>query len=147
MFVRVILPLLLIGLLVYALVDVASAEEDELGGLPKWLWVILIIFLPLAGSVAWILVRTSSRRRYAGGRATGHRPAGPAAPSAPRPSRPAEGPVAPDDDPEFLWLLEQARRKREREAKQRGGTQDDLSDDVSDRPDDATPPDDGTTTR
>jgi hypothetical protein len=28
--------------------------------------------------------------------------------------------VAPEDDPEFIWLMEQAKRKREREARTAG---------------------------
>ncbi|QTE29145.1 hypothetical protein [Pengzhenrongella sicca] len=45
-----------------------------------------------------------------------------------RAPKPPAGPVAPDDDPEFLWRLEQQQRRAEREAK---GT-DDGSD--SDQP-------------
>lgn len=122
MFLRVIVPLLVVGLMVYALVDAWSADEDERGGLPRWLWVILIVLLPLLGPISWIVVRASARRSGAG-------PSGPSGPSSgrgaggsrPTPPRPGprrpSGPVAPDDDPEFLWLLEQEKRKRERETR------------------------------
>ncbi|MFC8800017.1 PLDc N-terminal domain-containing protein [Promicromonospora sp. NPDC057138] len=118
MFPRVIVPLFVVGLMVYALADVWGAEEDERGGLPRWLWVLLIVLLPLLGPISWIVVRTTSRRSGAdpasGPSSGGSRPTPPPRPPRPSPRRPS-GPAAPDDDPEFLWLLEQAKRKRERE--------------------------------
>jgi hypothetical protein len=117
---RILLILVVVGLMAYALTDVWGAEEDERGGLPRWLWVILIVFLPLLGAISWIVVRVTSRRNNAGpsgpGRG-GSRPTTPPRPTRPGPRRPSSGPVAPDDDPEFLWLLEQEKRKREREAR------------------------------
>ena len=59
---RVLLPLLAVGLAVYALVDLASSDEDERGGIPKGLWVVLIILLPFLGPIAWILVKRSASR-------------------------------------------------------------------------------------
>lgn len=124
---RVIFLLVVIGLMVYALADVWGADERERGGLPRWLWVLLIVLLPLLGAISWIVIRVSGRRPSPG-------PAGPGGGGGSRPSRPPRtgprppsGPVAPDDDPEFLWLLEQAKRKREREAR---GRQDAKDDDV-----------------
>ncbi|WP_265520522.1 PLD nuclease N-terminal domain-containing protein [Oerskovia flava] len=124
MFFRVIVPLLAIGLAVYAIADCASSEEDERGGVPKGLWFVLIIFLPLVGPVAWILVKRSQRTRYAAG---GGYPQRPGMPSSGRGSakRRRRGPVAPDDDPDFLWRLEQERRRQERAAG--GGTSDDAA--------------------
>jgi Phospholipase_D-nuclease N-terminal len=112
---RVLLVLLAVGLAVYALVDLASSDEDERGGIPKWLWVVLIVLLPFVGAIAWILVRRSQRSaaRYgAGGR--------PGRPWAARRRR--SGPVAPDDDPEFLWRLEQEQRRQGRATGPDGGT-------------------------
>ncbi|MEU4364812.1 PLDc N-terminal domain-containing protein [Promicromonospora sp. NPDC023987] len=127
---RILLILVVVGLMAYALADVWGADEDERAGLPRWLWVILIVLLPLLGAISWIVVRVTARRNNAGpsgpGRG-GSRPT-PPSPRSPRPGprRPA-GPVAPDDDPEFLWLLEQEKRKREREAR---GHQDAKDDDA-----------------
>lgn len=116
---RILLILVVVGLMAYALTDVWGAEEDERGGLPRWLWVLLIVLLPLLGAISWIVVRVAARRNNAGpsgpGRG-GSRPTRPPRPSRPGPRRPS-GPVAPDDDPEFLWRLEQEKRKREREAR------------------------------
>ncbi|WP_369370912.1 PLDc N-terminal domain-containing protein [Promicromonospora sp. Populi] len=122
---QVFLILVIVGLMVYALVDVWGSEEDERGGLPRWLWVLLIVLLPLLGAISWIVVRISGRRsgpRPSSGPGTGG--SRPAPPSRPGPRRPA-GPVAPDDDPEFLWALEQEKRKREREARGRQDAKDD----------------------
>ena len=92
--------LLLIGLVVYSVVDVLSSDEHERIGLPRWAWVVLLLLVPLAGSIVWIVVSRTQRARHQddgqGGRVL---------PSAP---------VAPDDDPEFLWKLEQQRREAER---------------------------------
>ena len=114
---RVLLLLLIVGLTVYALADAWSADEDDRGGLPRWLWVLLIVLLPLLGSISWIIMRIAARRSGAGP-ASGRGPGGtrPKRPTGPGPRRPS-GPVAPDDDPEFLWRLEQERIQREREAR------------------------------
>jgi hypothetical protein len=130
---NILLILVTVGLMAYALADVWGSDEDERGGLPRWLWVLLIVLLPLLGAISWIVVRVAARRSGKGPSAPGTGPSGGGSrptpsPRSPRPSprRPA-GPVAPDDDPEFLWRLEQEKRKREREAR---GTRDrDTQDD------------------
>jgi len=124
---RVLLILVVVGLMVYALVDVWGSEEDERGGLPRWLWVLLIVLLPLLGPISWIVMRVTRRSGSGpapgpGSGSGGSRPV----PRRPGPQRPA-GPVAPDDDPEFLWRLEQEKRRREREAR---GHQQAKDDDV-----------------
>ena len=90
--------LLLIGLVVYCVIDIVRSEDDERLGVHPALWVLLVVLFPLIGGVVWLAV---SRTRRAG-RAP-RQAAGPV----------ASGPVAPDDDPEFLWRLEQERRRRE----------------------------------
>ncbi|PUB30198.1 phospholipase D-like protein [Promicromonospora sp. AC04] len=124
---RILFILVVVGLMVYALVDVWGSEEDERGGLPRWLWVLLIVLLPLLGPISWIVVRVTARRSGTGpGPSSGPGTGGsrPTVPPRPGPRRPS-GPAAPDDDPEFLWLLEQDRRKREREARGRQDAKDD----------------------
>ncbi len=91
--------LLLIGLVVYSVVDVLSSEKDERIGLPRWAWVVLLILVPLVGSIVWIAVSRTQRGRPQPGGTIG------------RALAPA--PVAPDDDPEFLWTLDQRRRQAE----------------------------------
>lgn len=128
---NILLILVIVGLMAYALADVWGSDEDERRGLPRWLWVLLIVLLPLLGAISWIVVRVAARRSGAGPSAPGSGPSGGGnrptpSPRSPRPGprRPA-GPVAPDDDPEFLWRLEQEKRKREREARGSRDTQDD----------------------
>ncbi len=102
-----LLPLIAVGLAVYALVDLASSDDEDRGGIPKGLWVVLIVLLPFVGPVAWILVKRSQRSvpRYG---ASGRPAAGPSAAG----RRRRAAPLAPDDDPEFLWRLEQQQRRQ-----------------------------------
>ncbi len=95
---RVVGTLLLIGFVVYCVIDIVRSEDDERLGVHPALWVLLVVLFPLIGGVVWIAV---SRTRRAA------RPVRGAAGPAP------SGPVAPDDDPEFLWRLDQERRRRQ----------------------------------
>jgi hypothetical protein len=123
--VRVLLPLIAVGLAVYALADCATSTEQDRSGIPKGLWIVMIIFLPFVGPLAWILVKRSQHARQAT-TATGY-PATSSTP-APRPTRRRSGPVAPDDDPDFLWTLEQQRR---RDARSTGDSTADDADDAT----------------
>ncbi|MCB7138189.1 PLD nuclease N-terminal domain-containing protein [Cellulosimicrobium marinum] len=109
---RVLVVLLAVGLAVYALADLSSSDEEDRNGIPKGLWIVLVVLLPFVGPIAWILVKRSQRNtpRYG----TSGRPAGGAT------RRRRSGPVAPDDDPEFLWRLEQDQRRQARGASQDG---------------------------
>ncbi|GHH68604.1 PLD nuclease N-terminal domain-containing protein [Promicromonospora soli] len=123
---RLVFFLLYLALVVYALVDVIQAEDEDLGGIQKGFWIIAIVFLPLAGSIAWIVVSNGARRRRAGSRdqVTGFPAAQPAPAQYSRRVRSWEqeaAPLAPEDDSEFIWLMEQAKRKREREASEGTG--------------------------
>ncbi|MFI2754436.1 PLD nuclease N-terminal domain-containing protein [Cellulomonas sp. P22] len=91
-----------VGLIVYTIIDVLRSDESERFGVHRILWLVFIVVLPVIGSLAWLVLRRLARSasRRGGG--------------APRP-RTASGPVAPDDDPEFLWRLEQQRRRAERD--------------------------------
>jgi hypothetical protein len=91
-------------LAVGALISCLSAEARDIRALPRFAWVLIILFFPLLGGLAWF---------FAG------RPTHPATPGAPRP-RGTAGPgrrrqVAPDDDPEFLRSLGEERTKKDRE--------------------------------
>ncbi|MGH8967703.1 MAG: PLD nuclease N-terminal domain-containing protein, partial [Actinomycetes bacterium] len=116
---RVLPMLAYLALVVYALVDVVQSDEEDGGGIQKGFWMLLIVFLPFAGSIAWLVV---SRRARAGRRAE-YRPGFPAGPVAPaqypgrrRTWEQDDVPDQPDDDPEMRWLLEQARRQREKQS-------------------------------
>lgn len=95
-----------IVLAVLALISCLSAEEGEIRGLPRLVWVLIILFFPLVGSIAWFLAgRPVDPARRSGT----WRPGG----GFPERERPRQ--VAPDDDPEFLRSLraEQTRKDSE----------------------------------
>jgi hypothetical protein len=98
----VLLFLVQIVLAVLALISCLSAEEGEIRALPRLIWVLIILFFPLIGSIAWFLAGRPAREGAPGGR----RPAG-----GHEPKRPA----APDDDPEFLKSLEAGKSQQDRE--------------------------------
>ena len=104
----VVLLLVSVGVTIYALVDCWRSTDDEVRGLPRPAWVLLIILVgplgvPPFGALGYLLF----------GRAS----------STPRGARV----VAPDDDPEFLRTLDlqrrrevtEERRKEQRERKDR----------------------------
>ncbi|MEU4561281.1 PLD nuclease N-terminal domain-containing protein [Actinoplanes sp. NPDC023936] len=99
-------------LLILALISGLSAERVR--HLPRAVWILVILFVPIAGPVAY----------FAWGRPGGARRA---------PARPS----SPDDDPEFLRSMnvEQSRREREmlahweRELSQAGEHQDGANQD------------------
>lgn len=105
------LPLLIeVGLLIYAIVDCIQTPVPR--HLPKWAWILLIVVLPLFGSIAWLVLGRPDRRAAAvPWPATGT--AG--YPEYERPGRAGRSgrSVAPDDDPDFLAGLA-ARHEDER---------------------------------
>ncbi|GGQ38499.1 PLDc N-terminal domain-containing protein [Couchioplanes azureus] len=84
-------------LLVLALIGVLSA--DRVRGMPRVLWVLVILLVPLFGPLAYFLW---------GRPLPPPREGGPARRTGPRP-------MSPDDDPDFLRSMntEQSRRDRE----------------------------------
>jgi phage shock protein PspC (stress-responsive transcriptional regulator) len=92
---RYLLPMLLyIGLTAYVIADIAQHRDEEPYRLPKVLWVLIVLFAPYVGALAWLVARWSNPSRPS--RSSGYR-----APN-------------PDDDPAFrVWLIEQERRKRQ----------------------------------
>ncbi|GLW52958.1 PLD nuclease N-terminal domain-containing protein [Kitasatospora phosalacinea] len=110
---RVVPVVALLALWVWAFIDCLTTPEDEVRHLPKVVWVIIVLFFPLVGSIAWLVAgrdRTGARR----GRAPW--PSGPTAgyPEHERPRRP----LAPDDDPEFLASLKRGNEQHEDMLKQ-----------------------------
>lgn len=93
---RLVLTLVGVGLTVYAAIDCLRTPPAEVRALPKGVWFVLILLLPVAGPLAWILAGREGPSGGAGGKA-------------------APPVLAPDDDPDFLFQLELERRRRERE--------------------------------
>ena len=94
-----------LALAIYALIDFSRSEPSERVGIRPLAWLALIVLLPVIGPITWIVVsRTLGRSTDAGKRSP--RGPGPRAWPGRRP-----GPRAPDDDLDFLWRLEQQRRR------------------------------------
>lgn len=92
------MPRFLLGLIVaavvftvYAVIDCALTESYRVRGLPKPVWILIILFVPLIGGILWFLIgrgRANREQRVRG--------------------------MAPDDDPEFLSKLGADRAREER---------------------------------
>lgn len=92
---RTIAVFLTIGLMVYALIDIWQTPRQYIRTLPTWAWVTLVILVPIAGPLWWLL---AGKNLPASG--TGHRSM-----------------RAPDDDPDFLSRLSWEQRKKRRKKK------------------------------
>lgn len=91
----VIIGLALLALWLYCLFDVITTPEEDVRNLPKFMWVLIVVFLADVGALTWLLVGRP-RARYAM-YAAGRRPVG-AAPQrrgAPRPRRRPRVPAQP----------------------------------------------------
>lgn len=93
---RAVLLLVTVGVAIYALVDLLRSRPDEVRGLPRFAWILAIVILPLAGSVAYLLLGRVGAGMDKGGAGSGPRV------------------IAPDDDPDFLRSLEADERRRQR---------------------------------
>ena len=86
-----------IGLIVFCLIECIQAPPASVRNLPVWAWILLILFIPYAGPIAWLVAGRPTT-------ATAGR-------SVPWPSTKTAGfpeyerPVAPDDDPAFMARL------------------------------------------
>ncbi len=111
---KLLLVLAVITLYIYVLIDLFRTPAREARILPKWLWAVVVLLVPIAGPVLWLALGRPSVQQPpsggdGGGGSSGRRP-GP------------RGPVAPDDDPDFLkrldeqsWATRMERLRRERE--------------------------------
>ncbi len=48
--------LIVIALTIYCTVEVAQSPTYQVRVLPKWLWAIAVICLPIVGPIAWLIV-------------------------------------------------------------------------------------------
>jgi len=88
----VVLPFLVVAFDIFSIVDVALTGNSRVRALKKWIWVVLILLLPVIGGVLWFIL---GKERAAGGDSELRS-------------------IAPDDDPSFL---EQLDRDEERDAR------------------------------
>ncbi|GAB3653648.1 PLD nuclease N-terminal domain-containing protein [Glycomyces tarimensis] len=94
-----------LALLIAAVADCLGGEQSPRKLSRGW-WVLIIVLLPVAGAVMWFLL---GRAKPQGGQRGPGRPG--AAGGGPKRPR---GPVAPDDDPDFLRDLDKQLRDDER---------------------------------
>lgn len=85
---------LIIAFTVFSAVHLALTPRDQVRGISKPAWMVLVILVPVVGGVLWFAVG----RVRAG--------------ESPRSAR--RGPVAPDDDPEFLRRLAREKAMEDR---------------------------------
>ncbi|MCU0262099.1 MAG: PLD nuclease N-terminal domain-containing protein [Candidatus Nanopelagicales bacterium] len=114
---RVVLAVAVLALYIYAMLDLVRAPSADVRLLPKWLWAVVVLLVFLAGPLLY-LVLGRPRVEYPPGGGDG----GGSARRGPGP----RGPVAPDDDPEFLRRIDEqswsARMERLRRERNGGGT-------------------------
>jgi hypothetical protein len=94
-------------LVVFCLIDCIQRDEGSIRNLGKVWWVLLILFFPLIGAIAWLVAGRplpGPRRRvpWPSTRTAGF-------PEYERPGRS----VAPDDDPEFLAQMRKGNAEQE----------------------------------
>jgi hypothetical protein len=129
-----LIPLLLLGLWIYCIFDVIASDDGLIRNLPKGMWLMIVIFLPDVGSLAWLLLgrplfagwRPGDTTRRAPRRVVGpedrddfptgrHFPTGRVAP--PPPPRRIEPPSGSRADELAAW--EEQLRRREEELRRR----------------------------
>ncbi|QLL24535.1 hypothetical protein DLE04_02210 [Actinobacteria bacterium IMCC26103] len=74
-----------LALTLYAFIDCAMRDDSQINKLPKWGWLLVILFISSLGSIAYLII----------GRSRG--PKGPRGPK--------RRILPPDDDPDFLRKL------------------------------------------
>lgn len=85
---------LVLAFTIFSAVHLALTPRDQVRGIAKPAWMALVILVPLVGGVLWLAVG----RIRAG--------------ESPRSAR--RGPIAPDDDPEFLRKLRREKAMEDR---------------------------------
>ncbi|SFW63024.1 PLDc N-terminal domain-containing protein [Amycolatopsis australiensis] len=103
-----LLGIVTLGLWIFCLADVITTDESSCRNLPKGLWLLLVLVVPLVGSIIWLVAGRPHQVTRAPGRYERN------APAFPEYDRPGRFPATnPDDDEEFL------RKCRERAEAQR----------------------------
>lgn len=115
---RVILIVFTLAVTIFAVVDIATTRPERFpsgqlpGGISKAFWILIATLTAPLGSLAWIVisrVQLADEKGISLGEAF-RRSRGGAAAQVP-------DPIAPDDDPEFLWRLEKELYQRRKEAR------------------------------
>ncbi|MGM7671050.1 PLD nuclease N-terminal domain-containing protein [Microbacterium sp. A93] len=101
---RFLIPLgiVAIGLIIYALIESLMTPRHQVRALPKPVWIVLIVLVPLVGALLWLALGRRRGSSGVGGSASG-------------PARPVR-PQSPDDDAAFLRQLDVQRKQQSRQA-------------------------------
>jgi hypothetical protein len=102
--------LIVMALWIFCIVDVFTSAEGTTRNLPKVGWVLVVLFLPLVGSVLWLVAGRPegvTREPYRSSRF----------PEYERPGRHVA--ANPDDDAEFLRKCRERAEQQRQQAKQR----------------------------
>lgn len=88
-----VLAAVYVALVAYCVTDVLNHDDRAPYGLHRILWITIIVVVPFLGAAVWLYLRFRSRG-----------------------ARGRPGPVAPDDDPDYLrWLKDQERLRKRRD--------------------------------
>jgi hypothetical protein len=106
-----LLAIVELALLVYCLIDCIQTDSSQVRNLPKVWWLLLVLFFPLVGGIAWLYAGrpprgTAGLAPWRGGPLRS--PGGPARSPGTRGMGGGPGadpPRGPDDDPDFLRHL------------------------------------------
>ena len=102
-------------LTIYCLVEAITSKEEDVRHLSKVIWILLILFFPVVGSIAWL---AAGRPAKAVPRRPPHERTAPGFPEYDRPGRAAA--ADPRADAEFLRKVrERAEEQRRRAAEQK----------------------------
>ncbi|MBN9605388.1 MAG: PLDc_N domain-containing protein [Actinomycetales bacterium] len=114
---RYLVPLVLIAIMIFTIVDIVLIDRGRVRAMPKVAWIALAVLLSVIGSILWFALGRVRLDQIGAGGSFGAPGSGGAGRPAPR----RRGPVAPDDDPEFLARVrrEQEQRDRIRELEER----------------------------
>ncbi|MGH2730394.1 MAG: PLD nuclease N-terminal domain-containing protein [Actinomycetota bacterium] len=104
-----LVALALLALWVYCIFDVIATSDALARNLPKIVWLLIVIFVPTIGSIAWLLLGRPEKAGFAPGDSSYR--AEPRGGGVNRSTPRSYGVIAPDDDPRFLDELSE-RSKR-----------------------------------
>jgi hypothetical protein len=102
--VRIVLYLVPLVLTLYCLIDAIGSRDDEVRNLPKVWWILLVLFFPFVGSLAWLVAGRPQRTPRSG-------PHGRSASAVPEYDRP--GRFAASDPAADEAFLEKVRERAE----------------------------------
>jgi hypothetical protein len=104
-----LLGIIILALWVYCIVDVVATDESSVRNLPKLMWLLLVILLPVIGSITWLGWGRPSEAGFA--------PGDPNSRARPRSERRPRrrGPLGPEDSSDFMASLDERLREQRKE--------------------------------